>query len=454
MTMSDQAEGLEPAVARLSPTEALNVTLAATMRVLRNKVTKEHLLSAFPSLETTSLNDASKLSEMERRLLLDLPDSVDEEADIRRVTELSREELLSKASLSVETLTKQELDLLANNMWPAHTYEEIMAMADAEAEVCGPALRHDAIKTAVDERIKRAREPDYRGDESQALVNAAREQDRRGLEEHYANVRSREEEALQHALPWVRERYNLHQTDQRLQWGFVCFLDTWMQLLEPRTITDFRRRYDVILDGVERSIGARGSISSRWTLQKVHAQSSTKLTEKLRGDFDLQDFPAAVQVLDIAVVAMRAQFLSMCERPIEYQRPKDSLSEHGIRHGLLRNTFLVMDETCYDSIQNGAGWIDDMVILAVDPRFPELGHEYPEGYHGYLWVRFAQIANKFFEIRWLHEREYKLEHLWQAAQSSPRKAFVSVDEHELKMWMASRYMASVVGTKGDVLESR
>lgn len=72
--MSDPAEEIQPAAIAVSLTETPNVRLASTMRVLRGRVTKERLVSCFPVLEMTSLTDASQLFEMNKRVLLDLPD--------------------------------------------------------------------------------------------------------------------------------------------------------------------------------------------------------------------------------------------------------------------------------------------------------------------------------------------------------------------------------------------
>lgn len=114
---------------------------------------------------------------------------------------------------------------------------------------------------------------------------------------------------------------------QNLNWGFVYLLDQWMQQLDPRTLDDFECRWVVPLDNMKSAIDARGSISYNWNLHEVPAQSNVKMTRKLEGHFDIQAFTAAVEVQDEAVIAMRAQFLSICERPTEYHRPKmNSLS--------------------------------------------------------------------------------------------------------------------------------
>lgn len=452
--MLKPAEQLETAAVALSLNEAINVMLAASMRCLRNKTTKEHLISRFPDLEVSSLTDASQLSESDRRMLLDLPDPADEEENIRLSTELTREELLIKALTSVETLTEQEMYLLDRHMWPGNTREEIRSRADASRQVQAPDYEHEDTWRVVDERLKRAREPAYKGKENQAFDSASKERSRRRMAEHYAWKRAREEKALAHARPWVHRMYNLQQSDSRMQAGFVCFYDSWLRKFDPQERENWGCRWAVPHYNALSAVGAQGSI--KWGLQEHPAESKISLTRRREGHYDIQEFIAAAEVQEEAVTAMRAQFLTMCERPPEYSRPKGDKSTHGIEFGLLRNTFLVMDETCYISINvhTSAAWVDDMVILAVDPHFPEAGRAYPEGYKGHMWVRFAQICNRFFEMRWLHDAEYRMEHLWQVAQTSVRNAFVSVDKAESQMWMGSRYTASVTGTKGDVLQYR
>lgn len=105
----------------------------------------------------------------------------------------------------------------------------------------------------------------------------------------------------------------------------------------------------------------------------------------------------------------------------------------------------MIDSDCVDSVLlSKPGSVDDMWVWAVDPDYNQAGDatspsskdnlkEEENGYKGYLRVRLQQLSNNFLNARRFHEDEddYSTKALWEAAQKSRNKAFVSVKDERL-----------------------
>lgn len=104
------------------PTAQYEHMLATSLRVLQNLTTAEDFIAAWPALRQKSLY--SSLTEIERRLLLDLPDEDMETSNIRAATSLSREQLIEKANSDPKSLTDEEVELLKDRFWSPRTRKE------------------------------------------------------------------------------------------------------------------------------------------------------------------------------------------------------------------------------------------------------------------------------------------------------------------------------------------
>ncbi len=92
--------------AMASPSVAIELLLASSIRVSRHYITAQDLIAVYPSLIEKSLTSPSILIDTERRLLLDLPDKDIEASNIASITNLSRSQLLSKATSNPASLTQ------------------------------------------------------------------------------------------------------------------------------------------------------------------------------------------------------------------------------------------------------------------------------------------------------------------------------------------------------------
>ncbi|THV44132.1 hypothetical protein BGAL_0724g00020 [Botrytis galanthina] len=106
--------------------------LASSMRggVLRNQTTLQDLIAAYPSLKEKSLSSPSSLTQLERRVFLDLPDPETESANIGAATSLSRAELIEKAVTNRGNLTESEVLVLKDRFWTSPTQEENSIITD------------------------------------------------------------------------------------------------------------------------------------------------------------------------------------------------------------------------------------------------------------------------------------------------------------------------------------
>lgn len=59
-------------------------------------------------------------------------------------------------------------------------------------------------------------------------------------------------------------------------------------------------------------------------------------------------------------------------------------------------------------------------------------------------MRLQQLVNNFFDARRFQEDDYSMKALWEAAQNTRNKAFVSVNDAEAGLWKMSRDVGSAL----------
>jgi hypothetical protein len=138
--------------------------------------------------------------------------------------------------------------------------------------------------------------------------------------------------------------------------------------------------------------------------------------------------------------AFRKAFHDLTTRPEEYQEPKggfvstmSTVEKLQYRSGYLRNTVLVIDPICVESVLQRAHnpIVDDMRMLAFEADFPQEGRTYIEGYPGWMWVRMKRLIDNFYAERISEERGMDV--LWKAAKGSRHHAFANLDAEEAKV---------------------
>lgn len=118
-------------MASLLDAASLEVLFGKTKRVLRNQSNLQDLIAAYPSLKEKCLSAPFTLSDLERRMLLDLPDEEMETANLESVTDILQSELIAKAVADPVSLTEKEAVLLRDHFWgpgPADEPMRILAM--------------------------------------------------------------------------------------------------------------------------------------------------------------------------------------------------------------------------------------------------------------------------------------------------------------------------------------
>lgn len=438
---------------------SLDIVLGTFKRVTRGLTPKGGIVETFRSLRRGEYDDLDALEETHRRQLLDLP-NLDDEDDMRgRVTSLSRQELLAKAAGDPVNLTDAELKFLSSRTWGSETSEEFAATDEAISAVCDIEQAGPDDPSPYDmvlQQILTLQKPLFKDNEEEAFSNAETERWERIGRASRASQKVRAENALDRALPWVRQRYDYHETHPGHVWGYVCFKDAWMQSLTEQEAEEFDVRMSAVLQYINTNTGVMGSLSQLWRLPYVNGPAQGKLFAT--DDEAFSDGLGGERLADIeeSIESTRRIFRSLRTQAGDQTSTQDGQS--GVKllePGMLESTFLVVDETCYKSVVSdghGPRLVDDMFILAVDADYTASdtrtldGNNTKAQYRGYMRVRLQQIVNRFFALRWLRADTAHMGDLWQAAQNTRNQAFASLDMEE-----ASNFLPSAIsGSLNDV----
>ncbi|KAF7954895.1 uncharacterized protein EAE97_000154 [Botrytis byssoidea] len=401
--------------------------LASSMRVLRNQTTLQDLIAAYPSLKEKSLASPLSLTELERRVFLDLPDPEMESANISAATSLSRAELIEKAITDRGSLTDSEVLILKDRFWTSPTQEENSRITDGFMDLSEEAGDEffDAKALAYLENKEEAfnvgihefwgREKAVRNYQLNDVLNAA----------------------LPYAPEWIKQLYK----EGKQQWGFVCFYDAAAQTIDAERLEEFQF--------------ALACTSVQW-LKRYHQRQVEYMTFNAPAtafahtatSMQTEDRSGGITFQDVGS-QFRNAFREILEDPEKYQRREDVTStteytgdlEDGIAgSGFLTNTFLVFDPVCIDLVVESGYFYDNMRVLAFEAEFPVPGRTYVEGYQGYTWVRLDQLVYYFYELR--IKNELGMDKIWEAAKKSQNSAFVSMDPEEALNWSRSNHQTT------------
>ncbi|KAF7916853.1 hypothetical protein EAE99_009478 [Botrytis elliptica] len=392
--------------------------LASSMRVLRNQTTLQDLIAAYPSLKEKSLSSPSSLTELERRVFLDLPDPEIESANISAATNLSRAELIEKAVTNRGSLTDAEVLVLKDRFWTSPTQEENLRITDGFMDLTYLENEEEAFKIGIHEFW--GREKAVRNYQLNDVLNAA----------------------LPYAPEWIKQ---LHKEGKQ-QWGFVCFYDAAAQTIDVERLEEFQFALGSFFEHALRFNGSKDIINAKWKYMTFNAPATafahtatSMQTEGHSGGITFQDVGSQ----------FRNAFREILEDPEKYQRREDIIStteytgdlEDGIAgSGFLTNTFLVFDPVCIDLVVESGYFYDNMRVLAFEAEFPVPGRTCVEGYQGYTWVRLDQLVYYFYELRM--KNELGIDKIWEAAQKSQNSAFVSMDPEEALNWSRSNHQTA------------
>ncbi|TGO14339.1 hypothetical protein BTUL_0054g00070 [Botrytis tulipae] len=406
--------------------------LASSMRVLRNQTTLQDLIAAYPSLREKSLSSPSSLTELERRVFLDLPDPEMESANISAATSLSRAELIEKAVTNRVSLTDSEVLILKDRFWTSPTQEENLRITDGFM---------DLSEEAGDEFFD-AKAPAYLENEEEAFNVGIHEF--WGREKAVRNYQL--DDVLNAALPyapeWIKQLYK----EGKQQWGFVCFYDAAAQTIDAERLEEFQFALGNFFEHALRFNGSKDIINAKWKYMTFNAPATA--FAHTATSMQIEDHSGGTTFQDVGS-QFRNAFREILEDPAKYQRREDVTStteytgdlEDGIAgSGFLTNTFLVFDPVCIDLVVESGYFYDNMRVLAFEAEFPVPGRTYVEGYQGYTWVRLDQLVYYFYELRM--KNELGMDKIWEAAKKSQNSAFVSMDPEEALNWSRSNHQTT------------
>ena len=403
-----------------SPTTAVEPLLASSMRVVRNVTALEDFIAAWPLLKQKSLTSPPTLTESERRLFLDLPTEETETVNIRAATNLSREQLIEKATSNPENLTANELQILEDRFWTPRVAAELDLLMKALSKA-GPEGQQEFF-----EGWEGAAAP-----EAPAFRIGSIEIAKRSIEERDQKQRNAAKLVLPDAPEWIQY---LYQQDKEY-WGYICFYDAAIQQFGEERLDQFERTKDPVFRSALNVNGAKDIIDVKWTW--FHYNTPNTIFAPKTNPGTKNNHP------DNTI--LRKAFQEILKDPQKYQEredvtPIDTCTGHlknGIaKSGVLTNTFLLIDPICINSVV-GTGshaepvFYEDMRVLAFGVDFPVPGREYEEGYPGFTWVRLDQLAYNFYELRLMKADEVGMDKIWKAAQTSDHQAFVSMDPEEV-----------------------
>ncbi|KAF7885254.1 hypothetical protein EAF00_011072 [Botryotinia globosa] len=411
-------------------------------RVLRNHITLDEIITAYPLLKEKALSIPSTLTDEERRVFLDLPDVNTETANIRAVTTLSRAALIEKAVKDPSSLTQEEIILLKNKFWTPGTEAERLEIWEHLCET------EEITQGEEGAAIEATKKCVYLPNEREAILTGIRESYMRPARARELQDKAIAEAALSNAPEWIHRLYK----EEKQFWGFVVFYDVAMQGLDAETLDNFMRNWEGFVSVALSYNGSRDIIDVKWrmipfnapgpaevphapsvgTAPDVSENSIQKEGLVLRNAFReiLQDPLQYEQRSDVAPI-------TLLDKPRQFDNFKDGLATSGI----LTNTFLVFDRICMASVLESGRSIESMQIRAFEADYPVPGKIYAEGYQGYTWVRLDQLVYNFYELRLNKADKVGMDEIWQAAQRSRNAAFVSMDIVEAGNWTPSNPMS-------------
>ncbi|KAF7868879.1 uncharacterized protein EAF02_009615 [Botrytis sinoallii] len=393
--------------------------LASSMRALRNQTTLQDLIAAYPSLKEKSLSSPSSLTELERRVFLDLPDPEIESANISAATNISRAELIEKAVTNRGSLTDAEVLVLKDRFWASPTQEENSRITDGFMD-----LSEEAGDDFFD-----AKAPAYLENEEEAFNIGIHEF--WGREKAVRNYQLNDvlNAALPYAPEWIKQLYK----EEKQQWGFICFYDAAAQTIDAERLEEFQFALGSFFEHALRFNGSKDIINAKWKYMTFNAPATA--FAHTATSMQTEDHSGGITFQDVGSQ-------EILEDPEKYQRREDIIStteytgdlEDGIAgSGFLTNTFLVFDPVCIDLVVESGYFYDNMRVLAFEAEFPVPGRTYVEGYQD-------QLVYYFYELRM--KNEPGMDKIWEAAQKSQNSAFVVMDPEEALNWSRSNHQTA------------
>ncbi|KXH48872.1 hypothetical protein CNYM01_04888 [Colletotrichum nymphaeae SA-01] len=439
------------------------------MRVIRKIDDADELIQSFLASEEfiLSQNDASPLrAAHDQKRLLDFPDTGTQAANIAELTQLSKEDLLERAVESPSQLTAAEISLLRNRYWMNISPDEEREVSRAAGLIMGPNRVSEEEYEQAQKRLGAVRHMLYAENEEKAIDNAITEHRRRENEAWKARQRQETENALSKAHPWVRRLWEEDKGEK--VWGYGMFIDP-QAFANDEEAEGYMARRDGVLFHARDAVGAGSSaINNNWKLQKLEwpncdaagggkemGTSELAIDEDERGGREDEERLASFRILRTRFKLIRDRGLrSHKQEGIASSAPVHS-EISGLEGGILQNVFLMVDEPSVKSVLGAHGLVDDMWIWAVDPDYNDADEtfttideprqsETPGRYRGFMRVRLQQLVNNFYDVRRFHQREYTMKELWEAAQKSKHKAFVSVRDTEAQSWSIGRFVGSAM----------
>ncbi|KAG7051913.1 hypothetical protein JMJ77_0002526 [Colletotrichum scovillei] len=452
------------------------------MRVIRKIDDADELIQSFLASEEfiLSQNDASpSLALHDQKRLLDFPDAETQAANIAESTKLSKDGLLERAVESPSQLTAAEISLLKNRYWMDISPGEEREVSRAAGLIMGPNRVSEEECEQAQKRLGAVRHMLYAENEEKAIDNAITEHWRRENEAWKARQRQKTENALSKAHSWVRRLWEEDKGEK--VWGYGMFIDP-KAFANDEEAEKYMARRDGVLLHARDAVGAGSSaINNKWKLQKLEWPGSDAAGDGKemgarqaggRGDAEEGISELAVdedqggggedeeRIASFRI--LRTRFKLIRDRGLRSQKQEGIVSSapvhsetSGLEGGILHNVFLMVDMPSVKSVLGAQGLVDDMWVWAVDPDYNDAVEtfttideprqsETPGRYRGFMRVRLQQLVNNFFDARRFHERKYSMKELWEAAQKSKHKAFVSVRDTDARSWSIDRFVGGAM----------
>ncbi|OQO10977.1 hypothetical protein B0A48_05232 [Cryoendolithus antarcticus] len=436
----------------------------AFTRVQRGTSVQQEILEAISDLKNGSLAPSDVPLDICNGIL-DLPDLDAMEMSLHAKSSLNRVDLVKRAKHSPSDLTTDEIILLKGRYWTDQTDAEAARQSSALSGLLAVGQEHWKETT---EQLKRIRSLICEDEEEDAIFEAAMEEWRRRMDSSKQRQRAEVEKQMWRAQPWVKRLWEEEHGDK--EWGFMIFVSPEIEDRER-----WGAHMGALLWKAMGAVGCVGIMSRQWKLWSLQwpaqevADGNSKSLEasdpkdqngqkdhegELQGEDSTEDAhgnaqPREHQMVEDTSLApedtferLRQHFKMLSTRPKKRRRTDDWVNQTTLSpsDSIPSNVFLVATQTSTNSLYN-TPILDDAWIWAVDPDFePHTTTAEPSStkinteYRGYLKVRVQQLAHNFYDLRRYHGQEYSLKQLWEAAQNSKHKAFVSVREEEQKMY--------------------
>lgn len=462
------------------------------MRVIRKFDNADELIQSFLDWERSTLSQdvTSSLTSQEQLRLLDFPDFETQAANIARSSTLGKEDLLKRAAETPSQLSVTEVTLLKDRYWLDISAEEEHKISLATGLIMGPLRVSEEEYENAERRLRAARHPLYAENEEEAIEKAIAEHWRRENNAWRERQRQETERALlARAAPWVRRLWEEDKGEKL--WGYGIFV-------APGTFVDdeeaerYMTRRDGVLFHARGAIGAGSSaISNMWKLKRLDwptiakadtdgkegssqiiqesdgkDESSTSTIDTVRAEKERIEQEESDEKRAAIFQELREQFKSIRNQAPQREKIKENASNASTKSeggsfqdGILQNVFLMIDKNSVGSVLSGHGLVDDMWIWAIDPDHnsandasaaaatsegPRSIGTPPSGYKGFIRVRLQQLVHNFYDARRFHGRDYPMRKLWEAAQKSKHRAFVSLKDDEARSWSIDRFVGSAM----------